>query len=160
MKRTFFKTIEVDGITSMTNKHPLISIIIRGKNDSNWLKILFKELQNQKYQNFEIIYCDNLSTDNSIAVAKKFKVKKIIKILNYTPGSAINQGIKRSLGQFIVILSSHCIPCSKNWLLNYVNFMNKNHKLVTAYGRQIPLPRPSTKHFLDLDIVFSEKELN
>jgi rhamnosyltransferase len=141
----------------MSNKHPLISIIIRGKNESNWLKILFKELQNQKYQNFEIIYCDNLSTDNSIAVAKKFKVKKIIKILNYTPGSAINQGIKRSLGQFIVILSSHCIPCSKNWLLNYVNFMNKNPKLVAAYGRQIPLPGTSTKDLLDLDIVFSEK---
>ena len=42
------------------NNKNLISIIIRGKNESRWLKILFQELNKQTYKKFEIIYCDNL----------------------------------------------------------------------------------------------------
>ena len=62
-----------------------ISIIIRGKNESHWLKILFKILKNQIYKNFEIIYCDNNSADNSLNLAKFYKVKKIIKFKKYLP---------------------------------------------------------------------------
>ena len=64
----------------MKNNKNLISIIIRGKNESKWLKILFQELDKQTYKKFEIIYCDNSSYDNSINVAKKFNIKKIFKI--------------------------------------------------------------------------------
>ena len=64
------------------NKRPLVSIVIRGKNESRWLKILFRELKKQSYKNFEIIYCDNLSTDNSVNVAKRNHVNKILKISN------------------------------------------------------------------------------
>ena len=38
------------------NKRPLVSIVIRGRNESRWLKILFRELKKQSYKNFEIIY--------------------------------------------------------------------------------------------------------
>ena len=140
----------------MINK-PLVSIIVRGKEESKWLKILFKELKKQTFQKFEIIYCDNRSKDNSIKVAKNYKVKKILKIKNYTPGKSLNQGIKKSSGKLIVILSSHCIPYHTNWLLNYIKFMEKNLNLVAAYGRQIPLPGTSTKDLLDLDVMFGEK---
>ena len=78
----------------MKNNKNLISIIIRGKNESRWLKILFQELNKQTYKKFEIIYCDNLSDDNSISVAKKFNIKKIFKIKHYTPGLSLNTGIK------------------------------------------------------------------
>ncbi len=142
----------------MKNNKNLISIIIRGKNESKWLKILFQELDKQTYKKFEIIYCDNSSYDNSINVAKKFNIKKIFKIKHYTPGLSLNAGIKRANGKFIVILSSHCIPCNKNWLSNYVKFMEKNPKFIAAYGRQIPLPGTSTKDLLDLDVVFPENK--
>ena len=61
----------------MVEKHRnLVSIIIRGKNEARWLKILLKELHQQTHRNFEIVFCDNLSTDNTIDVLKKYKVKK------------------------------------------------------------------------------------
>ena len=36
--------------------------------------------------------------------------------------------------------------------------MEKNPKLIAAYGRQIPLPGTSTKDLLDLDVVFPENK--
>ena len=55
----------------------LISIIIRGKNEAKWLKILLRELKKQTIQNFEIIFCDNNSEDNSLDILKKYKVELI-----------------------------------------------------------------------------------
>ena len=55
---------------------PLVSIIIRGKNESRWLKILLKKLFNQSIKNFEIVFCDNNSSDNTLKILKSYKIKK------------------------------------------------------------------------------------
>ena len=60
-------------------KKKLVSIIIRGKNEAQWLKILFKELKKQTVKNFEIIFCDNNSEDETLEILKANKIKKIIK---------------------------------------------------------------------------------
>ena len=67
-------------------KKKLISIIIRGKNEARWLKILLRELKKQTIKNYEIIFCDNNSTDETSEILKKFKIKKIIKFDKYFPG--------------------------------------------------------------------------
>ena len=59
------------------------SIIIRGRNEAKWLKILLPILKKQTIQNFEIIFCDNKSSDNSLEILKKFNVKKIISFKKY-----------------------------------------------------------------------------
>ena len=59
----------------MVKKKKLISIIIRGKNEAKWLKILLRELKKQTIQNFEIIFCDNNSEDNSLDILKKIMLK-------------------------------------------------------------------------------------
>ena len=53
----------------MKVKEPLVSIIIRTKNEERWL-IMFDKITDQSYKNFEIIV-DNSSTDNT------FKLKII-----------------------------------------------------------------------------------
>ena len=85
----------------------LVSIIIRGKNESRWLKILLKELNLQTYKNFEIIFCDNISKDNTLEILKRYKVKKVIKIKKYLPGDALNKAVEKCKGKYIAILSSH-----------------------------------------------------
>ena len=62
---------------------------------------------------FEIIIVDNFSTDNTLKKAKNFNIKKIVKIKKYLPGKAINEGIKVSSGELIVMLFLHCLPVKK-----------------------------------------------
>tara|TARA_B100000214_G_scaffold375602_1_gene363199 strand:- start:777 stop:2033 length:1257 start_codon:yes stop_codon:yes gene_type:complete len=135
------------------------SIIIRGNNKAHWLKILLLKLQNQSEKNFEIIYCDNNSEDETENLIKKFNIKKVIKIKKYLPGLAINMGIKKAIGEYIAILSSHCIPQNEHWLRDYKNYMIKNEKVIACYGKQLPLPGTSEKDQLDLNIVFKDEKI-
>ena len=92
-----------------------VSIIIRGKNEEDWLGLCLKSIHEQTFKDFEIIYVDNESDDASIKIAKEFHVNKIKKIKKFLPGNAINQGIQASQGKYIVIISAHCIPKNKFW---------------------------------------------
>lgn len=136
-----------------------VSIIVRCKNESKWIKILLKVLKKQSYKNYELIFCDNESTDNTLKILKKNKIKKIINIKNYKPGYAINKGISKAQGKYIVVLSAHCIPSDDNWLKKFIEFIEKNKSLVAAYGKQIPLPNTNPKNTIDLSITFRDEKI-
>ena len=94
-------------------QHPLVSVIVRTKNEKYWIGKCLHAIKNQKYKNIEIIVVDNLSTDKTIQIIKKnFPRVKIVKYKEkpFLPGKAINLGIKKSKGKFIAIISGHCIP--------------------------------------------------
>ena len=59
------------------NENPLVSVIINCHNGEKFLKNCIKSVLNQSYRNFEIIFWDNRSTDNSYKIAKSFKDKRI-----------------------------------------------------------------------------------
>ena len=136
-----------------------VSVIIRGKNESRWLRILLKEIKRQSENNYEIIFCDNNSTDVTKDILKSYKIKKIVNIKNYKPGLALNKGVSVSVGEYVVFLSAHCIPADKNWLKNFVDYMDKNKSLSAAYGKQIPLPGSNSQNTLDLNILFRDEEI-
>ena len=138
----------------MKKKEQLVSIIIRTKNEEVWIESCLRAIQNQTYKNIEIIIVDNLSKDNTIKIAKKFKVK-ILSIKKYKPGKALNFGIEKSNGYFIVCLSPHCIPKNDNWLNKLVQ--NLNFKNIGAvYGRQLPMSYSSALDKRDLLTVFGQ----
>jgi len=132
---------------------PKISIIIRTKNEERWILKCIKAIQDQTFKNFEIIIVDNKSSDKTIEKAKLCGVKKIISIENYLPGLALNAGIRKSSGDFIVCLSAHCIPKNDNWLIKLLkNF--KDEKVAGVYGRQIPMEFSKDTDKRDLFLVF------
>ena len=144
----------------MVKKNKLAaSIIIRGKNEARWLKILLPILGGQTIQNFEIIFCDNESSDNTIEILKKFKISKILSFKKYLPGKILNSAIKFCKGEYICILSSHCIPVTNKWLEQHLNFIKKNKNFAAVFGKQIPLPGSSTQNLIDLDIIFKDQEI-
>ena len=126
----------------------LISIIIRTKNEEQWIGHCLKKIFSQKKVKLEVILVDNYSTDKTLDVAKKFPVR-IARIKKFKPGKAINLGIKKSRGKIIVCLSAHCIPCDDYWLLNLTKDL-KQKKVVGIYGRQVPLPYTSDLDKRDL----------
>ena len=52
-------------------KKPLVSIILLGYNSERDIKECIDSLKKQTYKNFEIIFVDNNSKDNSVKLIKK-----------------------------------------------------------------------------------------
>ena len=132
----------------------LISIIIRTKNEEKWLPFCLESVFAQKTQSsIEVILVDNGSSDHTVSVAKRFPVAKVINIDTFLPGKAINDGIRSSKGDYIVCLSSHCVPKENNWLEALLkNFQTSN--VAGVYGRQLPLQHTSSVDKRDLLMVF------
>ena len=63
-------------------KLPKVSIIIRTKNEEQWIEQCLTKIFKQTYKNLEIIIVDNNSKDSTISKTAKFKVK-LIKIKKF-----------------------------------------------------------------------------
>ncbi len=137
-----------------------ISIVIRTKDEEDWIAPCIKSIKSQKInKRFEIILVDNSSKDATVKIARQLGIKKIVKIKKFFPGKAINLGIEKALGEKIVLLSAHCIPYDENWLRKLDNSLNSK-KLAGVYARQIPLPFTSPDDARDLLITFGlEKKI-
>ena len=136
--------------------NPLVSIIVRTKNEDFWIGKCLNEIYNQKYKNFEVILVDNNSKDKTISIVRKNFPK--VKIVNYKskvffPGKALNLGINKSKGRLIAMISGHCIPKNNDWLKNLVrNFNNSN--VIACYGRQEPSDISEPNDVRDLTYLF------
>ena len=113
------------------------SIIIRVRNERENLRKLFKILQNQTYQDFEIVIVNNNSTDGSDKIVFDFFQKdrvQIIEISNFSYPKACNLGATSAKGKYLVYLSAHSFPISKQWLEDGLsNFENEKVAGVFAY---------------------------
>ena len=122
----------------MSSKKPTVSVIVRTFNEERWIAHLLNAIFSQEFDYFEIIIVDNNSTDFTVDIAKRFPIEKIIMIDKFLPGKALNDGIRQSLGEFIVCVSAHCIPKDKYWLKNLHKNFNGNKQYAGVYGRQLP----------------------
>jgi len=137
----------------MNKTEILASIIIRTKNEEDWIGHCLQAIINQSYKNYEIIIVDNQSSDNTIEIAKSFSVKKIVSIKKYLPGKSLNAGIKVADGDYLVFISSHCVPRNNNWLKCLLSNFN-NNKIAGVYGRQVPTAFSKPNDIRDLYITF------
>jgi glycosyltransferase involved in cell wall biosynthesis len=85
---------------------PKVSVIIPNYNHARFLEQRIQSILDQTYQDFEIIYLDDASTDNSNKVFAKFADNPRIKaIYNQTnsgsPFKQWNKGIKHANGEYI-----------------------------------------------------------
>ena len=120
------------GSTQPGSIEPLVSIIIRTKNEERWISSCLKSVFRQVYRNFEIILVDNMSTDQTVSKAREYPLT-LVKIEKFTPGKAINDGIRASRGEYLVILSGHCVPANEHWLGNLVRNL-EDPEIAGVYG--------------------------
>lgn len=132
---------------------PLVSIIIRTKNEERWITQVLRAVFNQSYKNFEVIIVDNESSDKTLEKAKQFDIRRTLTCSDYLPGRALNIGIEACGGDYIACLSGHCIPVNEHWLINLLNsFSDKD--IAGVYGRQEPMNFTSDADKRDLGLVF------
>ena len=135
-------------------KMPKISIIIRTKNEEDWISHCLEMVFKQDCQDFEVILVDNNSSDHTVSVAKRYPLARVINVDVFLPGDALNQGINESLGEYIVCLSAHCIPKETTWLSNLLANFNDSPKVAGVYGRQLPVSYTDPINKRDLLITF------
>jgi GT2 family glycosyltransferase len=86
----------------------LVSVVILNWNGSSYIRQCLDSVINQEYKNIEILVVDNASEDNSPEIIEK-EYKDVILIRNeknlgFSAGN--NIGIKRSRGDFVLILNN------------------------------------------------------
>ena len=88
------------------------SILIANYNSANYIDECLNSINSQSNKDFEIIFFDDNSSDNSIEKIKKFKNIKIIENKKRTPYGSLNQinayksAFKKSSGEILMFLDS------------------------------------------------------
>ena len=111
---------------------PLVSIIIATLNREKHTKQLLKDLENQSYNNFEILIIDQSDIpyqDYTIDVKADLKVYEMKEKQVWT---ARNFGIKASKGDFLVFIDDD-IRIKPNWLSNHLSLI-ENYKCDVSSG--------------------------
>jgi GT2 family glycosyltransferase len=102
----------------------MISVIIPNYNGLHHLQDCYDSLKKQSYKDFEIFLVDNNSSDDSIKFTEEnYPEVKIIRF-NYNSGFAIavNQGIKVSASEFVLLLNNDT-ECDVNFLSEMLSGM-------------------------------------
>lgn len=141
-----------------SSSDPLVSIIIRTKNEERWIGRCLEKISSQTITDFEVVLVDNASTDKTVEKALNLMPDLVrVDIDKFIPGQAINEGIRASRGQYLAILSAHCIPASETWLERLLENFDANDTvggLAGVYGRQIPMRFSSASDKRDLMVTF------
>ena len=153
-----------------------ISVIIRTFNEDRWIGHTIQSVLDFLVKP-EIIIVDNNSTDETENIVRHFtqdpllndkKNKqytkiKMYKIDNYTPGRALNLGVKKSSNPHVMIISAHCVLKK----LSLKKHLKDLKRYVCVFGNNIPIwngkkitKRYIWSHFIDKEVVnmYSEME--
>ena len=92
----------------MYKEKPLVSIVMNCFNGERFLKEAIDSIYNQTYENWEIIFWDNSSSDNSALIAKSYdqKLKYFRSDKTTLLGVARDMAIKKAHGKFVAFLDT------------------------------------------------------
>ena len=117
---------------------PQLSIVIRTLNEGRYLASLLKGIHSQVTDlSYEIILIDSGSTDNTLQIAETYSCRILhIKREDFSFGRSLNIACDASYGQYLIIISGHCIPADNFWLQKLTDpIINKD--VDYSYGRQV-----------------------
>jgi glycosyltransferase involved in cell wall biosynthesis len=118
----------------------MISVVVRTKNEGRWIKRCLTAVCAQDCRDVEVIVVDNESSDDTVKQARCHTSRVVtISDRDFSFGRAINRGIEAARGEFVAIVSGHCIPVHDRWLsLLRAGFSDR--RVAGVYGRQVPMP--------------------
>ena len=128
----------------------LVSIIVNCHNGQKYLENCIKSILEQTYKNWELIFWDNASTDNSKKILKKFKDKRIKyykskKLLNLY--EARNLAVDKSKGKYISFLDTDDLWV-KDKLKKQINFLNDNKDFKIVFSNYYVLKESNKTQFI------------
>jgi len=119
----------------MENKQPLVSVIMNCYNSDKYLNEAIDSVIVQTYQNWEIIFWDNQSTDKSADIVRSYNDERIKYF--YAPfhtllGEARNLAVNKATGEWIAFLD-----CDDVWYSNklQIQIQNVSNDIGMIYSR-------------------------
>lgn len=91
----------------MPDDRPLVSILMNCRNGARYLRAAIESVLAQTYQNWELVFWDNQSTDSSAAICKSYpdsRIKYFRSNQDTNLGCARALAMERARGDFIAIL--------------------------------------------------------
>jgi len=122
---------------------PTVSIIIPNYNYERFLDARVGSIIDQSYSDYEIIFLDDASTDNSIELVKKHFGQYIHQIEANTTNSGNpfvqwNKGVRLAKGEFVWIAEADD-TCTPDFLEKMVSIMHSNPSVGLAYCNTTPI---------------------
>ena len=140
----------------MSKEKPLVSIVMNCYNGERFLKEAIDSIYSQSYDNWEIIFWNNGSTDKSIEIAKSYdnKLKYFNSIETTSLGVARNLAMQQVSGKYVTFLdcddlyvadrlafqtsvmeANNSVMCFGSWIeINDSGEFVKNHLIEASSG--------------------------
>lgn len=115
----------------MSKESPRVSVVINTCNRGAYLGDTLRGLQQQLYDNFEVVLVNGPSIDNTEEVAKSFNVRYYTAPFNISVSR--NVGIKHAAGDILAFIDDDAVP-EPEWLRDLVKAY-KDPKVAAAGGR-------------------------
>ena len=116
-----------------SNNYPLVSIIMNCYNGETYLADAVKSILSQTYKNFEVIFWDNQSNDQSAIIYKNFKDKRLKYYYAKKHKSlyeARNFAIKKAKGKYIAFIDTDDLWIKNKLMLQIKKFKNRKVNFV------------------------------
>ena len=119
------KGILINGILKPYSK-PKITALITSHNSENFISTAIRSVQNQDFNDIEILIIDDCSSDKTVEIIKTMKIKdKRIKLIQNKVNKGIlyskSLGVLKSNGKYIMFLDSDDLFVNKNIFLMCFN---------------------------------------
>lgn len=117
------------------------SIIIRTLNEARYLPQLLEAIDAQRSEfRSEVILVDSGSTDGTLEIAHAHGCRILtITKEEFSFGRSLNIGCEAAIGEFLVMISGHCVPCHGSWLQRLLSPL-ADGIVAYSYGRQLGGP--------------------
>ena len=102
----------------MSDERPFASILVRAHNDAAFIERTLAGIFAQKVDfPFEVVVCDDASTDGTRAIAARFPVRFFERPSGaYKPGRTLNALVGAAAGEVVVFNNADAVPLDENWL--------------------------------------------
>jgi len=130
----------------MSGKNAKVSILMNGYNAQSYLKEAIDSIYQQTFQDWEIIFIDNCSTDSTKKIVKSYddKIKYYQTDINIPIGAARNFGLQYCNGEYLAFLDTDDIWMPEK-LQKQVSILDKNHEYQFCYTGVIYINEQSNK---------------
>jgi O-antigen biosynthesis protein len=98
-----------------TLKLPRVSVIICSYNGANTTESCLRSMKNIRYPDYEVVFVDDGSTDNTQEILKQFPWVRNIRQKNMGLSFARNVGMQHATGEIILYTDSDC-EADEDWL--------------------------------------------